>query len=596
MTALKPWRLAVLAALLVCAAPLHAGGPVKLLGGIAGIVRDASGVPQMGASVILYNQSERPVRRALTNQNGEFNFASLVPGVYSIRVVLASFLPALKRNIVVQPGMQSLLSVNLASVFSSIELVGLAPGQGGLMSEEWKWVLRASTATRPVLRLLPDISPAGMRGRAALFSRTRGMVRVIGGDDGQVSTLGFEPDLGTSFALATTVLGVHQLQFSGNLAYSPETGSPAAAFRTSFRRELPSGGPQVGLTMRQLYLPVRVAAGQAWLEGRDGAAPPLRTVSATVYDRSRPTESLVLEYGASLDSVTFLDRLNYLSPFARVGLNGGKAGSFAFAYASGTPPAELLSSPQEPRAEFEQDLAALGVFPRISVAAGRARVQRVESYEVGYQFRSGSRAFSAAAYRESISNAAFTLVAPAGVPANSELVPDLFSRSWVMNAGTLRRAGYVAALTQELGEHLDVTVAYAGGGVLTTETLELTDGGLQDLRSGLRVKRRHSVTVRVAGAAPPSGTRFVASYQWASLHSALPPHVYLTQRVREGLGVNLSLRQPIPAFGPLPGKLEASAELRNLLAQGYVPLNLSGRRVYLLHTPRSVRGGLSFIF
>jgi hypothetical protein len=46
----------------------------------------------------------------------------------------------------------------------------------------------------------------------------------------------------------------------------------------------------------------------------------------------------------------------------------------------------------------------------------------------------------------------------------------------------------------------------------------------------------------------------------------------------------------------LPGRLEASAELRNILAQGYVPLNLSGRKAYLVHAPRSVRGGLSFIF
>jgi hypothetical protein len=42
--------------------------------------------------------------------------------------------------------------------------------------------------------------------------------------------------------------------------------------------------------------------------------------------------------------------------------------------------------------------------------------------------------------------------------------------------------------------------------------------------------------------------------------------------------------------------MEASADLRNLLAQGYLPLSAGGQRLLLVQTPRSVRGGLSFIF
>jgi len=575
---------------------LQGGEAIKPHGGIWGVVRNAAGVPQMGATVILYNRSERVLRRTITDQNGEFRFVSLRPDVYSIRVALASFLPALKRNILVQPGMQSLLNISLASVFSSIEVVGWVPGQSGLMSEEWKWVLRGSSATRPVLRLLPAISPASTR-KSAFFTRTRGMVKLSGGDDAQISAHGIEPDLGTSFALATTLLGANQLQFSGNLAYSPETGLPAAAFRTSFRRELAGTlGPQVGLTMRQLYLPVRAAAGQAWLAGREGGAPALRTVSATLYDRNQLADGLVLEYGASLDSITFLDRLNYLSPFARLSYASAEGVSLQVAYASGSPPPELLYSPDGLRPEFEQDLAALAMFPRVSLAGGRVRVQRVATYEVGYQLRSGSRTYSAGAYWENVSNAGVTLAGAEGAAAATEWLPDLLSRGWVANAGTHRRSGYMAAVTQNLGEHLNLTLAYGGGRVLTTGQAASDRGGPEELRWALDSRPRHAVTVRMAGTAPRSGTQFVTSYQWASLHSVLPPHMYLTQRIREGLGMNISLRQPIPSFGSLPGRLEASAELRNLLAQGYVPVNLNGRRWYLVHTPRSVRGSLSFIF
>ena len=47
----------------------------------------------------------------------------------------------------------------------------------------------------------------------------------------------------------------------------------------------------------------------------------------------------------------------------------------------------------------------------------------------------------------------------------------------------------------------------------------------------------------------------------------------------------------------LRGRLEATIDLSNLLAEGYVPMvTPDGRTVILVHTPRSVRGGLSFVF
>ena len=42
--------------------------------------------------------------------------------------------------------------------------------------------------------------------------------------------------------------------------------------------------------------------------------------------------------------------------------------------------------------------------------------------------------------------------------------------------------------------------------------------------------------------------------------------------------------------------IEATAELRNILAQGYLGLNTSGGHLLLVDNPRSVRGGLAFIF
>ena len=56
-------------------------------------------------------------------------------------------------------------------------------------------------------------------------------------------------------------------------------------------------------------------------------------------------------------------------------------------------------------------------------------------------------------------------------------------------------------------------------------------------------------------------------------------------------------RSPLPQTTYLPGKFEATAEFRNLLAQGYVPLQAAdGRRMFLIQSARSFRGGVNFIF
>jgi len=80
------------------------------------------------------------------------------------------------------------------------------------------------------------------------------------------------------------------------------------------------------------------------------------------------------------------------------------------------------------------------------------------------------------------------------------------------------------------------------------------------------------------------------------LASLMPSHTYLTQPLQEGVGLNVQVRQPIPHFGALNGHLEATADLCNLLAQGYVPVSTTTGRVVLIATPRTLRGGLSFIF
>lgn len=591
---------ALMAGLLMVRLPAQGEALGKPCGSIAGWVASSAGVPQMGAAVLLLDRFDRVAHRAFTDEAGGFLLAPLPPGSYSLRVSLAGFFPALKRSIVVQPGMRSLFNVNMAGVLSSIELVYSATGSGAIMGDDWKWVLRSSSATRPVLRFRPRVDlpePAGPR--AALsnpFSRTRGMVRISAGEDGRVSQYGNEPDLGTAFALATSLFGNNQVQVSGNIGYSTATGIPAAAFSTSYSHGSPGKmSPRVNVTMRQMYLPAR--AGVGLVTGQEGAAPALRSMSAGMMDRKDITEVLHFEYGFNLESVTFLNTLNYLSPFGRLTYDAGDGAVAEFAYSSGVPPAHLFPAAREAGSELQQDLAALSFFPRVSLRGGRARVQRAQDFELSYRKTIGSRTYSVAAYHQSMKNAALTMVAPAGAVPAGDFLPDLLSNSSVYNVGDYTDTGYMASATQALGDYWSLTMAGGSGNALVPRGRDLKSESPDDLRAMLQHGQRRWAAVQLAARVPRTGTHFMTSYRWANGRSLTAGHMYLTQTVRPGTGLNLYLRQPVPALSSLRGRLEATADLRNLFAQGYVSFTtVEGRRVLLLNTPRSLRGGLSFIF
>jgi Carboxypeptidase regulatory-like domain len=557
-----------------------------------------AGVPQMGAAVILFNRQERQFERALTDERGAFRFLGLNPDLYSIKVTLAAFVPAMKKGILVQPGMASVLNVNLNTLFSSIQFAYPPIENGSLMSDEWKWVLRSASPTRPVLRFAGDAvtlsTEAKVRRRTAVFSDTRGVFKLSAGEGSVDSDTGNEAGMGTAFALATSLYGNNMLQVSGNVRYGSQTGAPTAAFRTSYSRNLGSESPEVSVTMRQLYLPGRLGAA---LTGNEGALPMLRSMSASFDDHTELTDQLAVQYGFTLNSISFLDHVNYASPYVRLTYSLGDNGELAFAYTSGDARPDLAGK-GEMDADLQRDLNTLGMFPRISLLAGRSKIQRGENFELSYARKVGSRTYRLSTYHENVTNAALSLVAPAGMYSGGDILPDLFTGTSTFNAGNHQSSGYTAAVTQELGQHVTATVMYGSMGALTAANREIVSDNPDELRSMIHAGRRRAATARVTATVPWIGTHFIASYQVAGDHRwASMGHSYTTDSVRQMPGLNLYVRQTIPGLSMLPWRMEATADLRNMLAQGYLSLGApGGQQLMLVDNPRSVRGGLSFIF
>src|ERR1700722_487039 len=122
-------------------------------GTISGVVLDSSGTPQMGASVWLISEDAggRTVAQILSNQHGAFFTDHLKPGKYAVRVAVAGFLPAMERHVAVMSNLTTLLRVQVETLFSSLDTLRRksdAPAE----QDDWKWVLRSSTATRTILQ------------------------------------------------------------------------------------------------------------------------------------------------------------------------------------------------------------------------------------------------------------------------------------------------------------------------------------------------------------------------------------------------------------------------------------------------------------
>jgi Carboxypeptidase regulatory-like domain len=610
-------RIALISLTLFAFGHIQAAAPIRFAGAVSGMVTDSAGRPQPGAAVVLLNQQERLLQKVYTDLSGNFSFGDLLPDLYSVQVSMTSFVTASRQKVPVKPGMRSLLEVSLSRMFSSIQVVSTVPTPGGLMSDDWKWTLRADAALRPVLRLLPEAagsatassttassgsatSASGVAGtsgtRAAIFHDSSALVRISATDSALTDAAANEADMGTQFAFATSLYNRSQVQVSGDLGYASTTGQPAAAIRTTFSHEIAwDNMPSVSFTMRQMSAATHV--GQSMMGGPagEGSLPTLRTLSLSMNDKAKLSDALSIQYGSELDTISFLNRMQYFSPWAKV-TYATPHGHLDIVFTSGNAQPGLSRDADYRNDGLQGELAALSMLPRLSENNGQVKVQRGDNYEIGYSAISGAMEYRVSGYHEYVSNSTLTIANPDANLFSGDLLPSMFASSALFDEGTISSSGYTVSATRTLNQNHRITVAYGTLGVMTPET-DRPIRDAENLRQAMTAANRGAATIRSEGLLKKTGTRYVASYQYADLKTAVPMANYSTQPDRAEPGLNIAIRQPIPFFGGMAGHVEATAEMRNLLAQGYLPLELAdGRQILIVNSPRVFRGGLAFIF
>ena len=530
-------------------------------GAISGYVRNASGTPQMGAVVQILGTANRTLT-VFTDSAGYYIATDLLPGVYSLKFTAPSFLPALREKIGLRPGASLNVNVTLSTLLGAMQL---GPVRAVTDDDDWKWTLR-SVANRPILRIFDD--PAARAEKQD--HEMRGAVSFVAGS--AAGGYGTGSDMSTAFKLERSIFADGHLAFSGDVGYG--YGLPAAVVRTSYSHKLADGSsPTVGLTVR------RFAPSDPNLHN---AA--LQAIALSAADDFTVGDVLELKFGSELQTIEFLGHLNAFRPFGAADFHLSPNTVIEYSYTTSRP---------DPRSEKGFDSAPADLSesnPRVSLVGFGPRMEDAQHQEISVSHRAGKNNVQVAWFSDRIVNPALTGVGAVSA-AGGFLLPDASSGTFNFAGPDLDTRGMRFVLQHKFASDLTATVDYALGGALD---LSRPDVPLQQAQQWVSTVRRHALAAKLSGTVPRSHTRWIASYRWTNGSAVTPVDMFNTSAGQSDAFLNIFVRQPIPAFG---GRMEALIDIRNLLAQGYVPgLGQDGQTVYLVDSARSIRGGVSFTF
>ncbi len=538
-------------------------------GSISGSVTDTAGIAQMGATVEMLAVGTGQRILAYTDTVGHFTINGLTPGNYDIRVSAPSFLPSVREDVALAAGAAKVVNITLNTLFEAVRIMPTRK-TGNSDDDSWKWTLR-STANRPILRFddgVPIVVEASQQDHVL-----KGSLAFMAG--GSNDGYGSASDMGTVFTVDPSQFSWGAFAFDGSLGYG--TGTPDGVLRASFQSGSASSSPH------QLAFIVRRFAGPDLLVHRGS----LQAFALTSANTMQVGDFLELQYGGELQTIQFMGRANAFRPYAIADWHVGDATVIEYRYATNEPTTGVTKS-------FDSSAADLGeAGPRMTLVNGTPLLENAHHHELSVSQMVGDNRFQIAYFRDRVKDPALLGVGEIGVDTG-DVLPDIYSGTFSYNGSELEAQGVRFVYQRKLSDTISATVDYAYGGVLD---LEHPGIGWDAIRADMHPAWRHSAAVKLTGIIPRWNTEWIVSYRWTNGSALTPVDMFNATSGQTDPFFNLFLRQPIPRMRLVPGRMEALIDLRNLLAQGYVPvIGPDGSTVYLVQSARSVRGGLAFTF
>jgi hypothetical protein len=548
--------------------PLHAAPDAARIGGV---VVDAAGTPQMGATVVVSSEQlfdSAATMRLLTNARGRFSTTVLPVGMYSITVTLAGFLPTVEQHIQVDSDHAALLQIVLGSVLSSFEKLR-RPADQQVEADDWTWVLRTSAATRSVFRWqdVPDVTQDNSDGPQA--SAVHARLDVTSGADhpGSVSDVADSP--GTAFAYGMGVGAKGQVLMAGQFSYQDAASSAGLAAEW-----LPSGdagvGPVTTILMRESSL--------------TPGGPVFRGLRVSHDDELSLGNRVSIRYGAEFLMAGFNGTTSTLRPRGEVDVQ--MASSWRASLIAAARP---WRNDVAPGGALQSAVDTLDALPTLLIRDGRPVFESGLHEEIAVDHTLGKHAdISAAAFHDFSRHTA--VIGRGGAVDGPDFLQDYFSAAFAYDGGSSSSTGARIAYRQKVTSHLDTTIVYAYAGALAPDG----NSAAASLRDELDTRYRHSLAGKVSATVPRFGTSFSASYKWLSGPTVSRLDSYGESVYQIDPYLSMQIRQPLPNV--FPCHVEVQADVGNLLAQGYVPVATGDGSVMLIPSYRFFKGGLSLQF
>jgi hypothetical protein len=537
---------------------------------ISGYVKDSSGTPQIGAVVEVFTSATTLGATVFTDDRGFYSAQDLVPGIYQVKVTALSFLPSLRENVNLRAGARVLVNVTVNALVDSRKLLP-ALRSSSTEADDWHWTLRSS-ANRPVLRW-QDVKDNGKDtsgGEKPEDHSLKAQVAFMAGSEAE--GFGGAGDMTTAFALQKSLFTDGVLSFNGNIG--AVSGDPAGVLQASYAHDFGAASrPKVTVTYRRFAAP-----------GLEAPNSPYAAVEMNTSDSTTVGDLLELQYGAAVQSLEFARRVTTFRPYGAVMVHLSPDLVVAYRYATVEPNTRAAKGFDSAPA----DLSESG--PRMALVNGAPDLEHAQHQEVSVSRRFGKTSVQAACYLDRIHNVVLT---GAGDPSaySDDVLPDVYSGtfSYAYN-GVFSTTGARVVVERQFLDALTATLDYSTGGAMGE------DGAVnwQNLARTLSASRQQSVGAKFSGSIPHSGTRWIASYKWTSGNALSPVDAFNASPGQIDPFLSVFIRQPLPGAA---GRMEALLDLRNLLAQGYLPvMGPDGRTVYLVQSARSLRAGLAFTF
>jgi Carboxypeptidase regulatory-like domain len=546
-------------------------------GKITGVVLDPGGTPQMGASVWLISEAAdgRAGTQLLTNQEGIFASARLRPGLYSLRATLAGFLPTMQQHIRISPNLTTLVHIDLDSVFGSLDELRRPSAQPS-EKEDWKWALRTSAASRPVLQLRDGtvvIADDHSENAESRRHEPRAQLRLTNGSSYPGSPSALPGALTTAISYDQSLGAAGRLLIAGEMSYDHSivydqasgslNGSLAGGIATVW---VPSGelgrGPQTTVVMSQASVP----------RGERS----IRMMRIEHSEQLALSDHLMLDYGAEYLGGGIGAMTSSVRPRAQLAMRVSP--NWSAAALLETDPASY--SLRSRGANGESAIDALGTLPILLWKDHHPVLSGGWHEEISVKRSVGAHG--------SVEGAAFyDFSRNQGVYGFSPV------RAFARDAGQGGSMGTRAVVREKVLSNLEIAAIYSWAGALAPGAGELDiDSHLQDV---LHMRYRHSVAGRVSGKLPRVGTEFTASYKWLSGTVVGRQDLFGEAALGVDPYLSVTVRQALPSFGT-SGHWEALVDVRNLMSQGSLAAESAQGAVVLIPVERSFRGGVSFQF